>query len=472
MRFWKIIATLWPALNSKKTLNKCIENVEAFRLNMSHVDKPETEALIQYIRNTGHNKAFLLDTKWPEIRTRIKEKLNIEADDSIVISRNYDKIQSKFPVVGTSYEFTKDIPIDTEVSFDDDKVVWIISRKSGKWLAVKITEWGTIWINKTVNFKWYDPNIDFLTKQDLIDIEWGVKMNISIIAASFVKNHKDIKKLRKILKKHKSPNTKIIAKIETVSALEDIEKIIQVSDGIMVARWDLGATTSIIELPKIQKNIIELCNKYGKPVILATQLLSSMVNNSKPSRAEVDEIVYSINSGVDTFMLSDETAIWKFPIKTLEYLNNIIINYQDESIKNYSWKDLKDIKTNETNDYILIKAMEISKEIDIKLIICPTETGRTTSRISALKPKCPIFSFTKSNKVFRFCSIMRWVRSFKVWDDISYENIKRIAKWLIEIELKWNIAMDDKVLIVHSSVAQNSAGMINGIEIVKYKYLY
>ncbi len=471
MRFGKIIATLWPAISTKNILNKCVENVEAFRLNMSHVDKTETEKLIKYIRNTWHNKAFLLDTKWPEIRTRIDKEKKLKSGDIIVISWNYDQIQSKFPIIGINYEYTKNIPINTEVSFDDDKVVWIIKEKNGKWLTVEISEWWIVWINKTVNFRWYDPDIDFLTEQDLADIEWGVKMNISIIAASFVKTHKNILELRKILKKHKSPNTKIIAKIETVSALDNIEKIIQVSDGIMIARWDLWATTSIVELPKIQKNIIDLCNKYGKTVILATQLLSSMINNSKPSRAEVDEIVYSINSGVDSFMLSDETAIWKFPIKTLEYLNNIIINYQDESIKYYSWKELKNIKTNETNDYILIKAMEISREIDIKLIICPTETGHTSSRISALKPQCPIFSFTKSDKVFRFCSIMWWVKSFKVWDDISYNNIKRIAKWLIEIEFKWNIKMNDKILIVHSSVAQNSSWMINGMEIIKYKYL-
>jgi len=470
-RYNKVVATLWPSIDKKWILKTIDKFVDVYRINLSHADLTKTRWIIKGIRDINAKKVFMLDTKWPEIRTTNTQEIEL-VKNSIV------KIYNK-PIdwnISINYEYFQNISTDIEISFNDRAAEWIVKENTWEYLEVELTSWWKIWFNKTVNFIWYEIELDFLTEKDKEDLKFMVEENIAILAVSFIKSHRDIIRLKQYIKeKFNNYDTKIIAKIETLSAVEDIENIIKYSDGIMIARWDLWANMNIIDLPKIQKKIIKLCNMNWKPVILATQVMSSMVLKAIPTRAEIDEIAYNIQHWVDTFMLSDETAIWNYPIETLSILNDVIISYQkDVKELKFNWEDINKYSDadNQITDYILYTAKKMASKLNVKLIITPTSTWYTPWKISALKPWIPILSFTNSDKVFKYCNLMFWVDSYKIWDNqISYEQLKKIIWETIQHKFRWDIKWEDKILIAHSTIKQNIPSMINGIEVIKFKDL-
>ncbi len=470
-RFNKVIATLWPAIDKKWILKKIDKFVDIYRINLSHADLIKTRETIKTIRDISTKKVFMLDTKWPEVRTTNKNNIILEKKDIIKV---YNKPTEWH--ISIEYEFFQNIPSNTEISFNDRSVEWLVKNNNWEYLEVEIISWWTIWFNKTVNFIWYEIELDFLTEKDKKDINFMIEEDIALLAVSFIKNHKDLIRIKEYIKENfDNFDGKIIAKIETLSAVNDIENIIKHSDGIMIARWDLWANMNIIDLPRIQKKIIKLCNMSWKPAILATQVMSSMSYESIPTRAEVDEIAYNIHNGIDTIMLSDETATWNYPFETVSILHNIITSYQKD-IKDlkFDWDEIENYIDNENKitDYILYNAKKIASKLDAKLIITPTSTWYTPWKISAFKPWIPILAFTDSDKVFRYCNLMFWVESHKICNnDIPYDQLRQIIWETIQNELRWSIKWEDKIVIVHSSIKQNIPNMINGIEVIKFKDL-
>lgn len=470
MRKNKIVATLWPAISQKWILKKIDNFIDVYRINLSHADLFKTRELIKDIRDINDKKVFMLDTKWPEIRTTNEKELSFQKWDIIKV---YSTPKENY--VSFEYEFFENIPENVEISFNDKAVDWIVKKNNKDFLEVEITQWWSIWYNKTINFIWYEIELDFLTDKDKKDIWFWIEENIALLAVSFVKTHKDIIRLREFLNNEFKSDMKIISKIETVSAVEDIEKIIKVSDWIMIARWDLWANIDPVKLPEIQRRISKLCNLAWKPVILATQVMSSMVNKPIPTRAEIDEIAFNIINWVDAFMLSDESAIWKYPIETLECMDKIIKWYQDD-VKNmkFEWKELEKYidEENKITDYIIYSAKKIATKLNVKFIVTPTSTWYTPWKIAALKPSLPILTFTNSDRVFKYCNLMFWVKSNKVSDDkFDYKKLKQVVGEYIQLKYKWKIVGEDKILFVHSSITQNKANMINWIEVIKFKDL-
>ncbi len=468
MRLNKIVATLWPVISNKGMLKQIDKFVDVYRINLSHANLAQTRNLIKDIRSINDKKVFMLDTKWPEIRTTNEEVIVSKWD----IIKVYSTKKEWF--ISLEYEFFQNISENIEISFNDKAVVWNIISNNWDFLEVEIVQSWKVWYNKTVNFIWYEIELDFLTDRDKKDIEFWIDENIALLAVSFVKNAEDIVNLRKYLKEtHANCDMKIISKIETASALEDIENIIKVSDGIMIARWDLWANVDIIRLPKIQKDIIKLCNFSWKPVILATQVMSSMVSKPIPTRAEIDEIAYNIQNGVDALMLSDESAIWEYPVETLSMLNDVIQNYQhDVSDIKIEWEDIAQYTNdeNEITDYILYSAKKTAYKLWVKFIIAPTSTWYTPWKISSLKPEIPVIAVTSSDKVFKYCNLMFWVKAHKIWESqFNYNELKRIMWEMLQLEYKWQIKWEDRILIVHSSIANNTTNMINGMEVIKFK---
>ena len=469
MRFNKIIATLGPSISYKGMLKQIDKFVDVYRINLSHANLAQTRNLIKDIRAINDKKVFMLDTKWPEIRTTNDEEIIVSKWDIV-------KVYS-FPKewnISIAYDFFQNIPQNIEISFNDKAVVWNVISNNWDFLEVEIIQSWTVWYNKTVNFIWYEIELDFLTEKDKKDIKFWIEENIALLAVSFVKNAEDILNLRKYLKEtYDNFDMKIISKIETASALEDIENIVKVSDGIMIARWDLWANIDMIKLPKIQKDIINLCNLAWKPVILATQVMSSMVNKPIPTRAEIDEIAYNIQNGTDALMLSDETAIWKYPLETLSMLDAVIRNYQsDVSGIKITWEEIAKYidKENEITDYILYSSKKTAYKLWVKFIIAPTSTWYTPGKISSLKPKIPVIAITASDKVFKYCNLMFWVKAHKIWkNQFNYTELKRVVGEMLQLEYKWQISWEDRILIVHSSIANNIPNMINGMEVIKFK---
>jgi len=468
-RFGKIIATLWPAISTKWILKQMDKFVDIYRINLSHADLYKTRQIIKIIRDINSKKVFMLDTKWPEVRTTNIEPKQVNKWDIINVYS-----QPKIDEVSFDYEFFENIPEQVEIIFDDNVVTWIVLKNNKDYLEIEITQWGIIGFNKTVNFKGYEIELDFLTEKDKQDIKFWVEEDIALLAVSFVKSAKDIKRLREYIKETYDYEMKIIAKIETVSAVKDIDNIIQEADGIMVARGDLGANMDVIQLPKIQSEIIKKCNLAGKPVILATQVMSSMTENPLPTRAEIDEVAYNIQNWVDVFMLSNETAVGKYPVETVNILDEIIRNYQKEVFLKIKWEDIANYvpEENEITEYILYNAKKMAYKLGVKFIVTPTSTGFTPGRISSLKPTIPIISFTDSDLTFKYCNLMFGTFSHKISpENMEYEKFKKIVGETLQKEYRWKIKSDDRILIVHSSIATNTPGMINWIEVIKFKDL-
>jgi pyruvate kinase len=469
-RLNKVIATLWPSIYKKWILKQIDKFVDIYRINLSHADLFKTRQIIKDIKSINSKKIFMLDTKWPEIRTTNKEEINVEKWDIIKVYA-----QPKENNVSFEYELFENIPTDIEISFNDKAVVGIIKENNNDHLVIEIIQWWIIWYNKTINFIGYEPELDFLTEKDKEDIKFLVEENIWLLAVSFIKSHKDIIRLREYIKENYDYNWKIIAKIETASAVKDIDNIIQEADGIMIARWDLWASLDIKLLPRIQKEIIKKCNLVWKPVILATQVMASMTNKPLPTRAEVDEIAYNIQIWVDALMLSDETAIWKFPVETLSILNDIILEYQQD-VKNlkFPWEEVKKYvkEKNTITDYIIYTAKKVASKVGAKFIVTPTMTWYTPGKLSWFKPSIPIIAFTEDENVFKYCNLMFGVQPHKVWEKQStYDNLKKVIWEMLQLEFRWKIKWEDKIVIVHSTVWEHIPNMINGIEVIKFKDL-
>jgi len=465
----KIVATLWPSISQKWILKQIDKCVDIYRINLSHANLFETRKLIQTIREINSKKVFMLDTKWPEIRTTNKNEIIVNKWDIIKVFSEEKENELSF-----EYNFFKNIPENVEVSFNDKAVVATILKNNEDFLEIEITQWWKIWYNKTVNFIWYEIELDFLTEKDKEDIKFLVDENIGLIAVSFVKNADDIKRLRNFIKENFDYEAKIIAKIETQSALDNINEIIKASDGIMIARWDLGANIELVELPRLQKKIIKKCNLAWKPVILATQIMSSMVEKPMPTRAEVDEIAFNIENWVDALMLSDETAIGKFPVETLTVLNKVILEYQkDVSNIKFDWEEIKEFTNEEENitDYILYTAKKVASKLWVKFIITPSLSWYTPWKISALKPSIPVIACTDSDQVFKYCNLMFWVSPHKINLSVPYEQLKKMIGEMLQLEFRWKIKWEDKVLIVHSNITPDTPKMINWLEVVKFKDL-
>ena len=470
MRLNKIVATLGPSIESKWILKQIDKYVDVYRINLSHADLIKTRKLIKTIREIDDKKVFMIDTKWPEIRTT-NEEITVNKWDIIKV---YNTKKEGF--VSFEYKFFENIPENIEISFNDKAVIGNVIKNNKEFLEVEIIQWWTIGYNKTVNFIWYEIELDFLTEKDKKDLKFAIEENIALIAVSFVKTAQDIIDLRNFIKEEfDGYDMKIIAKIETESAVKNIKEIIKVSDGIMIARWDLWANINMIKLPQIQEEIIKYCNIAWKPVILATQVMSSMVNKAVPTRAEIDEIAYSIEHWVDALMLSDETAIWKYPVETLKFMDEVIREYQFHiANKKFSWEEINEF-VNENNlitDYILYNAKKIAYKLKAKYIVTPTESGYSPGKMSALKPKMPIIAFTTSDKVFKYCNLMFGVKAIKVWEgQCAYKNFKRIVWETLQLQFRWKIKWDDKIVITHSTIADHQTNMINGLEVIKFKDL-
>jgi len=467
-RLNKIVATLWPVISQKWILKQIDKYVDIYRINLSHADLAKTRNLIKDIRAINSKKVFMLDTKWPEVRTTNEEILVEKWDIVKVFSEKKDW------EISFDYEYFANIPTEIEISFNDKEVVATIKENNTDYLIIEIIQWGKIGFNKTVNFIWYEIELDFLTEKDKNDIKFLVEENIWLLAVSFVKTGEDVIKLRKFVKDNFDYDVKIVSKIETVSAVKNIDNIIKNSDGIMIARWDLWANMNLIELPKVQREIIKKCNLSWKPVILATQVMSSMTQKPIPSRAEVDEIAYSIEEWADALMLSDETATWSFPIETLQMLNNIILEYQYE-VKNikFNWEEIHNYvnKEDEITDYILYTAKKVASKLWAKFIITPTISWYTPWKISAFKPNVPIIAITENENIFKYCNLMFGVWPHKLNLSVPYEQLKRMIWEMLQLEFRWKMKWEDKIIIVHSNVSLNTPKMINWLEVIKFKDL-
>lgn len=458
----KIVCTIGPSSEEKKILKKMIlAGMDVARLNFSHGNYEEFSKIIKNIRQLSkelnHPIAVLQDLAGPKFRIgKIKnEPLILKRGQTIILSKkeSTNSISVNEPKLINALKIKDIIFID-----DGTKKLKVIKKYKNK-LKAKVLIGGKLFSHKGINVPNLDIKISAITKKDLKDIKFGISKNVDYIALSFVRSEKDIRKLKKLIK---GKNIKIIAKIETAQALKNLDKIIKESNGIMVARGDLGIEIPISRLPNIQRLIIKKSNSYGKPVIVATQMLKSMVNNPFPTRAEVTDISNAILEGADAVMLSEETSIGKYPLEAIKIMNSVA----KETEKKLKEREIKLKIQNKKYLSIALGVKEISAKIKPKIIIVFTESGKSAQVISSIKISKPILALTPHLKTYNQLSLLYGISSFKIPHLKSLNQIKKTAQKIIS-SLK--LAKKNDKFIIVAGIPFNKKGSANLIFIGKMK---
>lgn len=457
IRKTKIVCTVGPAIESENMLVKMFNaGMNVARLNFSHGSQSEAVKRITRIRNASAkaNKfiGIMLDTKGPEIRTGVFENGSCEyhTGDIVKLVRE-ETICNHDTIYVNCKELFDDVSVDNILLIDDGKISIKITNVTDGVIEGVFLNDGVIKDHKGINAPSVHLSMPFISQQDYNDIKFGCEQDVDFLALSFVRNKQDILEVKELLAKFGKPKMEIISKIECQQAVDNLEEILEVSNGVMVARGDLGVEVAPELVPMYQKKIIKLANKYGKPVITATHMLESMILSPRPTRAEASDVANAILDGSDAIMLSGESAIGKYPVESVTYMDKIARNI--ESLIDYKELLEEAIVTSKRtrNDAISISAAETCLNLDdIKAVFAFTETGGTAKRLCKFRPKVPIIACTNDIKTCRRLSyyfgvesvIASYVDDMSMVDEISYaaaESIGLKKGDLIEVIAGFNV---------------------------------
>ncbi len=429
----KILATIGPACTNKNILEQMVKSgVNAFRVNMSHGSIEEKKSLFTEIKKLGSRShsypTIIADLAGPKIRIKnVKENLKLNQNDKIIISNTND-INDETITVSSGFTFGK-VSKGAKILINDGRVqLEVLKKISPHSIQVKTLVGGNIENGKGVNFPGIGIDMPPLTEQDFIDLSLAIDEGADWIALSFVRSPRDKESVDLILKDKKA-TIPVIAKIEKWEALENLDKIIDTFDGVMVARGDLGVEIPQEQVPLIQKKIISAANKAGKPVIIATQLLETMIKSPTPTRAEISDIANAIFDGADALLVTGETAVGKFPQKVIEVLNKVII----ETERTIDFNNMLQPIGHEhyTADAISHATCQIANDMNIGVILSLTHSGSTARMIARYKPPADIIALTPVEKTYRQLSIIwgvtpKMIKEYSNSDDIPTVSAKFI----------------------------------------------
>lgn len=414
LRKAKIICTIGPASESVETLKKLIDaGMNVARLNFSHGSHEEHAARIKNIRQacqeSGKQVAILLDTKGPEIRTGTLATDAVELVEGKTIVLTTEEVAGTEERVSVTYEnLPDDVNVASTILIDDGLIGLNVEEINGREIVCRIKNGGTLKSKKGVNVPGVKIKLPGITAKDALDIEFGIQQQVDFIAASFVRKGADILEIREILERHEA-RIDIIAKIENQEGVDNVDEILAVADGLMVARGDLGVEIPAEEVPLVQKQLIKKCNELGKPVITATQMLDSMQRNPRPTRAEASDVANAIFDGTDAIMLSGETAAGKYPVESVETMNRMALrteqelNYREILYKHAMHKQVT------ITDAISQAVANAALDLEATAVITATESGHTARMVSKYRPKAPIVAVTPHAGVVRRLSIVNGV---------------------------------------------------------------
>lgn len=436
MKKTKVICTMGPNTNDREVMRKLIQNgMDVARFNFSHGDHEEQKFrmdLLKELREEEHaHTAILLDTKGPEIRTGLLKdgkKVTLQEGNTFVLTM--DDIVGDDTKVSLSYKgLAEDVHQGTVILIDDGLIGLKVKEIVDQDIVCEIVNGGELGERKGVNVPNVPVRLPAITEKDKEDIKFGVEQDIDFIAASFVRNAECVLEIRSFLKELDAPYIPIIAKIENVEGIRNIDEIIRAADGIMVARGDMGVEIPAEEVPYLQKMLIQKCNSNFKTVITATQMLDSMIRNPRPTRAEVTDVANAVYDGTDAVMLSGETAQGKYPIEALQMMVHIIENTEQHLDYDIILDKAGDHLKRGISSAIGYSSVLAAANLKAKAIITPTVSGATARVMSNLKPIQPIIGVTPSERAMRRMSIYWGVQALKsmechTTDDICSEAIE------------------------------------------------
>ena len=405
MRKTKIICTLGPAVDSDERITQIINaGMDCARLNFSHGTHEEQEVRLNRVRRIAgelnRHIPILLDTKGPEIRLKDFEGGSVIVEKGSLFTFDTDKeTPGTRERIGLTYDkLAKNVEVGTRILVDDGKIDLKVTAIKGSKVICKVVTGGKLSNHKSINIPNVEIPMPYLNDVDKSDLLFGIEHNVEYIAASFVRCADDLKKLRKFLKDNGGQDIKIISKIENGQGINNFDEILELSDGIMVARGDMGVEINFEKIPAIQKMMIEKCNREGKIVVTATQMLESMTENPRPTRAEVSDVANAIYDGTTVIMLSGESAAGRHPVEAVRTMANIAVNA--ENTINYYEKYVDSSAEMEPNlkNAICASAYNAAKYLDAKAIVVLTRSGATANILSRFHPECPVIAATISER--------------------------------------------------------------------------
>ncbi|MGE7622705.1 pyruvate kinase [Viridibacillus sp. NPDC096237] len=409
MRKTKIVCTIGPASESQEILVQLIEaGMNVARLNFSHGSHEEHAARIKSIREaakkTGQVVAILLDTKGPEIRTHSMENDAVELVTGQTIDISMTEVLGNKEIFSITYEkLIDDVEEGSIILLDDGLIELRVTGKSieAGLIHTVIENAGLLKNKKGVNVPGVSVQLPGITEKDAQDILFGIEQGVDFIAASFVRRASDVLEIRELLENNNGGYIQIIPKIENQEGVDNIDEIIQVSDGLMVARGDLGVEIPAEEVPIVQKSLIQKCNTVGKPVITATQMLDSMQRNPRPTRAEASDVANAILDGTDAIMLSGETAAGLYPVESVKTMYKIANRIEDSLDHRAIVSKRSREKGASMTEAISQAVAYTSLNLQVSAILAPTESGHTAKMIAKYRPGVPIISVTSSEQTCR-----------------------------------------------------------------------
>lgn len=469
MKKTKIVCTLGPASDTTEILTELINaGMNVARFNFSHGSHEEHLERFNKLKaareETGKLVAILLDTKGPEIRTHEIENNQAELIQGTTVRIAMNEIMGNAEKFSVSYpELINDVELDTKILIDDGLIelnVTAIDHENQE-IVTEVLNSGTIKTKKGINVPNTQLNLPGITEKDEADIRFGAKQGIDFVAASFVRRASDVMEIRAVLEDEGYHNVKIISKIENEEGVSNIDEILAVSDGIMVARGDLGVEIPTEDVPIVQKQIIKKCNQAGKPVITATQMLDSMQRNPRPTRAEAGDVANAIFDGTDAVMLSGETAAGDYPVEAVKTMASICSRTEDALVGQDAFA-LKAYDNDDLTEAIGQSVGHTARNLGIKTIVAATSSGHTANMIAKYRPQAHILAATFDEKSARTLALTWGVEPYVIEKPVSTDEMLDSATALSQEK---GYAKEGDLIIITAGVPVGEAGTTNIMKI-------
>ncbi|MCX6745363.1 MAG: pyruvate kinase [Candidatus Parcubacteria bacterium] len=477
MKRTKIVCTLGPSSNNEKILTQLIRaGMNVARLNFSHGTYPEHAKVINLIRKLSKKFdqpiTILQDLQGPRIRLgNLPEKgIVLKLNDKVILTTvskaKYSIKPIKLPV--TYNQLHKDLKAGQKILISDGLIKLKVEKVKGQEIECQVIDAGTVFSHKGMNFPETILTIPTITAKDKKDLEFGIKAGVDMVALSFVRTAEDVLSLKKMIKKlelkyqgKKALPTQVIVKMEKPEAVKNFSKILEVTDGVMVARGDLGIEMPAADVPLVQKMMIEKCLLKVKPIIVATQMLDSMIRNPRPTRAEVSDVANAVIDHTDAIMLSGETAEGKYPVESVKTMAQIAVRTEESKYDDFEFRKIFKEKLH-IDDAISSSANLLAKDLKVKAILVASISGYTGRIVSRYRPELPIFVTTNNEKVRRQLNLSWGVIPFVLPKCKTIEHLVNQA--LVHIKNKKYVKAGDKVIII-AGFPLGKSGNVNWIKI-------
>jgi pyruvate kinase len=471
MKKTKIVATIGPASSSREVLKAMVQaGLDVARLNFSHGAHEIHEEVVQNIRSIdaelGTNTAILADLQGPKLRVGEMENNGVDLTVGALVKITTEKQMGTSEVIYTNYkEFPADVKPGETILLDDGKLVMMIESTDGqKEVMARVIQGGVLSSKKGLNLPNTKVSLPSLSQKDIEDLHFALSCDVDWIGLSFVRNAADVVALKAII--HESgKHAKVVAKIEKPEAVDQIDEIIAETDAVMVARGDLGVEIPIQNVPLVQKMIVRKCVENAKPVIVATQMMESMITSMTPTRAEVTDVANAVIDGADAVMLSGESSVGKYPVEAIQMMNNIV--QQAELCEDVYHKEEAPDGTDESRfltDSVCFSACRLAQRTHAAAIVAMSFSGYTGYKVSSWRPKANVFVFTGNKRILTQMNLVWGVKAF--YYDKMVSTDQTIADIRYELK-KRGFIKDGEYLINIASMPINEQGMTNMVKISK-----